>query len=299
MDNKPTVILIAGPTASGKSALALKMAEDHNGVIVNADAMQVYSTLEVLTARPDKAALARAEHRLYGHVSPAISYSVAQWLSETEIELKAIQDQGKTPIFTGGTGLYFKALIEGLSDIPDPDSNIRAYWRNIASQHPEILHDALLQRDPVSARKIRRSDSQRLVRALEIYDSTGKSLSYWQQRGPRHGLLSGQQSRKILVIPPREILHARISQRFDQMLAEGAIEEVTQLQAMKLSPQLPAMKAIGVRPLLDYIEGRITLETVIAQSKAATRQYAKRQITWFRHQSDDDWENASQTIDEV
>jgi tRNA dimethylallyltransferase len=290
MADGPKAILIAGPTASGKSALALALAEKSGGVIVNSDAMQVYDVLRTITARPDATALARAEHRLYGHVPPAKAYSVANWLADAKGVLEAVQAAGRTPIFAGGTGLYFKALIEGLADIPAPDPEVRQHWRDAAETGPHLLHMALADRDPVAARSIPASDTQRLVRALEVYDSTGVPLSRWLSEGRRASLLASVETRKILLAPPRDALCERIGRRFEKMVADGALDEIRMLQKLALSPRLPAMKAIGVRQLLRYLEGETTLPVAIESAKAATRQYAKRQTTWFRHQLGPGWE---------
>ncbi len=289
MSDRPFAILIAGPTASGKSSLALELAERHGGAVVNADASQVYSGLKVLTARPGKGELDRAPHYLYGHVDPAHAYSVAQWLREMRSLIPEIRDAGNVPILTGGTGLYFKALLEGLSDIPEPDPAIRNYWRDFAAQTPQKLHGELARRDDEGARKLRPSDVQRLVRALEVFDSTGVPLSQWQERRLEAPVLQDENLLKFIVEPPRAVLHERIERRFDEMIQHGAIEEVEALLKRGLADNLPAMKAIGVRELKAYLNGEIELPVAVERAKTATRQYAKRQSTWFRNQVGEGW----------
>ncbi|MEM7461896.1 MAG: tRNA (adenosine(37)-N6)-dimethylallyltransferase MiaA [Pseudomonadota bacterium] len=290
MPDRPFAILIAGPTASGKSSLALELAEKHGGVVVNADASQVYSGLKVLTARPGKNEVDRAPHYLYGHVNPAHAYSVAEWLQEMRSLIPEIHDAGNVPILTGGTGLYFKALLEGLSDIPEADPAIRTYWRDFAAQTPQKLHGELERRDLEGAKKLRPSDVQRLVRALEVFDSTGVPLSQWQERRSEEPVLAHDNLLKIIVEPPRAVLHERIERRFDEMINRGAIEEVDALLKLGLADNLPSMKAIGVRELRAYLRGELALEAATERAKTATRQYAKRQSTWFRNQTGEGWE---------
>lgn len=290
MADRPDAILIAGPTASGKSRLALEMAQAVGGVIVNADASQVYHGLRILTARPDDADLAKAEHHLYGHVDPGHAYSVAEWLGEMRPLLAELQRTAKIPVITGGTGLYFKALLEGLAEIPEPDAKIRAYWRSYSRNAPEALHDELKRRDPVGAELLRPSDTQRLVRALEIHDSTGEPLSFWQARPSKAVLPNDAKLTRFVVEPPRAVLHERIDSRLDAMIEAGALEEVRVLLERNLPPAVPAMKAIGVRQLGGVLRGELALQQALDEAKAATRQYAKRQSTWFRNQTGDDWQ---------
>ncbi len=222
MADLPQAILIAGPTASGKSALALQMARRTGGVIVNADSMQVYDALPVLTARPGPDELAQAEHRLYGHVAADAPWSVALWLADARAQFEELRAQGRTAIFTGGTGLYFKALLEGISAMPEPDPNIRAHWRAVAASEPERLHGELARRDAAGAASLGPADRQRLVRALEVFDSTGMPISHFQARGAREPVLEGAIVERYLVEPARAELHGRIARRFDVMLAAGA-----------------------------------------------------------------------------
>jgi tRNA dimethylallyltransferase len=289
----PEAILIAGPTAGGKSALALEMARRTGGAIVNADSMQVYDALPVLTARPGPGELAQAEHRLYGHVPANAPWSVALWLADARKAFEQLREAGRTAIFTGGTGLYFKALVEGISAMPEPDPAIRAHWRAVAASEPEQLHGELARRDAAGAASLEPADRQRLVRALEVFDSTGLPISHFQAQGLREPVLAGARVEQYLVEPDRAELHARISRRFDMMLAAGALEEVRALLALQLPPSMPVMKAIGVPQLAGVVHGQTRLEDAAEAAKAATRQYAKRQSTWFRHQLANEWQRLS------
>lgn len=282
-------ILIAGPTASGKSAMALDLAERHGGVIVNADSMQVYSVLDLLTARPGAAELARAQHELYGHVHPSQAYSTGAWLRDVERLARSGTLAGKTPIFVGGTGLYFRALVEGLSEMPDIPSAVRDRWRHELNEGgAERLHALLWEKDPRAARAIRLSDGQRIVRALEVLEASGRSIVAWQaDRGKP--LIDRATARFLAIRPVREELVRRIDARFDRMIEGGVLEEVKALAALKLDPALPAMKAIGFRELRAALEGRMEMAEAIERAKIATRQYAKRQATWFRHQLGPEW----------
>ncbi|MGI9400854.1 MAG: tRNA (adenosine(37)-N6)-dimethylallyltransferase MiaA, partial [Rhizobiaceae bacterium] len=249
MTDRPNAVLIAGPTASGKSSLALELAEKFDGAVVNADASQVYDVLHILTARPYSEETARISHHLYGHVNPAHAYSVAEWLRELKDLIPVIRDSCKVPVIIGGTGLYFKALLEGLSEIPEPDPAVRAYWRDFAGRHPDRLHEELARRDKAGAEKLRPSDIQRLVRALEVFDNTGIPLSQWQKRRLEPPVLEDVNLLKVIVEPPRAELHKRIAGRFDAMIEAGAIQEVEKLLSLELADELPAMKAIGVREI--------------------------------------------------
>ena len=285
-------ILIAGPTASGKSALALRMAERHGGVVVNTDSMQVYSVLEVLTARPRTGDLGRAPHVLYGHVSPAEAYSAGLWQRDVAALVEAGAFVERRPIFTGGTGLYFKALTEGLSAMPEIPEPIRAHWRGrLAQDGPQALHAELARRDGHAAAQLSRGDSQRVVRALEVHDASGRSIFDWQgERGAP--LIDRATARFIVMEPDRSELVRRIEERFDRMLDEGALEEARAIAALDLDPAQPALKAIGVRELIAADRGEIGFDEAIASAKAATRQYSKRQSTWFRNQFGVEWERA-------
>ena len=280
-------ILIAGPTASGKSALALDLAERLGGTIVNADSMQVYAVLDVLTARPRGEDLARAPHELYGHIHPATAYSTGNWLRD--VARIALRLSGRPAVFTGGTGLYFRALAEGLSQMPDIPGDVREHWRNLlAEQGPQRLHALLAEKDPEGASVLRPSDGQRIVRALEVLDASGRTIRSWQAERGRP-LIDRASARFLVVEPDRADLVRRIELRFDRMVEEGVLDEVRAFTSLGLDPSLPATKAIGLRELQAALAGRMALEEAIARAKAATRQYAKRQATWFRHQLGPEW----------
>lgn len=275
-------VLIAGPTASGKSAAALALARSAGGVIINADSMQVYRELRILTARPGPEEEALAPHRLFGQVPAAQGYSVGQWLEDARAAIATAREQGRVPILVGGTGLYFKALLEGLSPVPDVPAALRAHWRAEAARlGAAALHRLLAERDPGMAARVRPSDPQRLVRALEVLDATGRSLLDWQ-RQPGRPLLAPEETVRVVIAPPREDLHARIDARFDSMLAAGALGEAAAIRALRLDPALPAMRALGLRPLLAHLEGEFGLAAAAARAKTETRRYAKRQMTWLR-----------------
>lgn len=282
-------VLIAGPTASGKSALAIELANKHNGFVINADSMQIYSVLHRLTARPTLEEMGGVEHLMFGHVHPSEPYSVAKWLDEIQAILSDPIYEGRMPVIVGGTGLYFKALLEGLSAIPPIDADIRRSLRDASLVDVAPLFKELKMLDPVGAAKLEAGDSQRIVRALEVIKSTGKSLSYWQNIRTEHPTLDREMCQKIVLSPPRSLLHERIALRFNKMIEEGALEEVKALISLNLDNEMPAMRAIGVSQLQDYLEGRCELAQAIELSVIATRQYAKRQSTWFRHQFDHRW----------
>ena len=280
------VVLIAGPTASGKSALAIAMARGENGLVINADSMQVYSELRLLTARPSADEEAQAPHRLYGHVSGASAYSVAKWQREAMAEIEAAHEAGKLPIMVGGTGLYFMSLLKGLSKVPEISPEIREHWRNFAGD----LHAELAVRDAVSAAKLHPSDRQRLIRALEVVDSTGRSLSHWQKVAEKDAPLRDYAVQKLFKSVQRDELYARADRRFDQMMEQGALNEVRNLPVLEAAA--PLMKAIGVPELQAHLRGEISLELARQKAKTATRQYIKRQLTWWRGQMAD-WEEAT------
>jgi len=276
------IILIAGVTASGKSALALALAERLGGVIINADSMQVYRELAILSAQPDAADRARAPHRLYGMIPVAEAYSAGRWLTDAGGELESARKAGQVAIVTGGTGLYFTALEHGLADVPDIPEDIRLHWRAaLEREGAAALHGELLRRDPAMAARVEPGDSQRIVRALEVIEATGRSLGEVQQESARH-LLPQEGVVRLVVMPPRTPLRQRIANRVDAMIAAGALDEVAALAAMKLDPALPAMKALGVPALIAHLEGRAGLADAIAALKTETGRYAKRQTTWAR-----------------
>jgi tRNA dimethylallyltransferase len=276
-------VLICGPTASGKSALALELAREFGGVVINADSMQVYAELRVITNRPAPEDEALAPHRLYGVRPTARPYSAALFLGDVERELVEARREGRLPIIVGGTGLYFKALTEGLSDIPDIPEDIRARWRLAAQeQPPEALHAELARRDPLTAARLRPSDPQRIVRALEVLDATGRPLAEWQAT-KQPPLLPLAQTFPLVVSLERGELYRRCDARFDAMLAAGAIEEARAMDALGLDPALPAMRAVGLPQLIAYCSGELTLDEAATRAKTNTRNYAKRQITWINH----------------
>jgi tRNA dimethylallyltransferase len=275
-------ILIAGPTASGKSQLALRLAERLGGIIINADSMQVYRELRVLTARPTAEEEARAAHRLYGFVSGAEAYSAGRYGTDAAAAIAEARQLGRIPIIVGGTGLYFKVLLEGLSPVPSVDPQVRAYWRGQAASRPaHELHQLLNARDPEMASRLMPSDRQRIVRALEVLESTGRSLARWQRERGR-GVLAPTACTRLLVSPDRARQAAAIDERFDAMMEAGALSEVAGLLAGNLSRELPLMRALGVAPLAAHLAGDLPLATAVAAAKAHTRRYAKRQATWFR-----------------
>jgi tRNA dimethylallyltransferase len=277
-------VLIAGPTASGKSAFALDLAQKTGGVVINTDSMQVYRDLRILTARPTLEEEAQAPHRLYGHVDAAVNFSAGAWVSDAAKALAEARAQNRLPIFTGGSGLYFKALTRGLSAVPPIAAEVREDVRaRLERDGVESLHAALAQKDPVSAERLKPRDRTRIARALEVVEATGRSLTDWHREGLPPLLPPGQFS-GVFLAPEREELYARIDARFDAMLAAGAREEVAALAARKLDPLLPAMKAHGVPTLIRHLQGEITLEQAAEIGRADTRHYAKRQFTWFRHQ---------------
>ncbi|WP_299868081.1 tRNA (adenosine(37)-N6)-dimethylallyltransferase MiaA [uncultured Hoeflea sp.] len=285
-----SALLIAGPTASGKSALALDLASQHGGEIVNADSMQVYDVLDVLTARPAAADLAQAPHHLYGHVDPRTAYSTGLWMEEAARKIADIQARGALPIVVGGTGLYFRALTGGLSDMPPIPDEIRQTLRDrLETEGVAILHAELARLDPDMAARLRPADRQRILRALEVVKATGRSIQAFQGRG-KPAVVDPDRTRRIVLDPDRKVLHTRINARFEKMVEAGALEEVIQLLSLDISPQNPAMKAIGVAQLAEFLAGRMTMDHAIERASAATRQYAKRQLTWFRNQLGSDWD---------
>lgn len=281
---KPEAVLIAGPTASGKSALALALAERLGGVVVNADALQVYRELRVLSARPSPAEEACVPHALYGIASVHEAFSVARWAQAAAETLAALRARGQVPVIVGGTGLYFAALLKGLSPIPEIHPTLRAEARlKLAEVGNERFHAMLAVRDPAMAARLDVGDSQRLVRAWEVIEATGQSLDEWQKlKGTP--VLEGLPARFVLK-PNRDWLKARIERRFVQMMAEGALEEVRALGA--LDAALPAARALGVPQLRAHLRGEMPLEAAVARAVTETRQYAKRQMTWFRNQMPD------------
>jgi tRNA dimethylallyltransferase len=276
--------LIAGPTASGKSALALALAERVGGVIINVDSMQVYRDLRIITARPSPEDEARAPHRLYGHVDAVENYSVGRWCLDVRTALAEAREKNLLPILVGGTGLYFKALTQGLSAVPPTPVEIRTVVRaRLDAEGATTLHAELARRDPAMAKRLRPSDRMRVARAVEVLEATGRSLADWHRDGLQ-AILDPARAVMIFLNPDRADLHRRIADRFDAMLAAGALDEVRALVARGLDPMLPAMKAHGVPWLRRHLAGEITLAAAAEAAKLDTRRYTKRQVTWFRHQ---------------
>jgi tRNA dimethylallyltransferase len=280
-------VLIAGPTASGKSALALELAERLGGVIVNADSMQVYRDLRIITARPTPEDERRIPHRLYGFVDAAEDYSVGRWCRDVGKILKEIDAQGQVPILVGGTGLYFKALTTGLAAVPPIPAAVRAEVRGrLQREGAPALHAELSLKDPPAAQRLMVNDRSRIARALEVVLATGRPLSEWHKEG-MPALIDPAQAVKIFLTCERKELVRRIETRFATMLRDGALDEVKSLAARKLDPLLPAMKAHGVPWLIRHLNGEISLEEAAAGAIMDTRRYTKRQVTWFRNQMKD------------
>jgi tRNA dimethylallyltransferase len=275
-------ILIAGPTASGKSALALALAARLGGTVINADSMQVYRELRILTARPTPEAEASAPHRLYGFVPGREAYSVARFVADAARVIGECRAENRVPIIVGGTGLYFKALLEGLSPLPAVPAAIRRRWRGEAARlGPEALHTILVDRDPAMGARLKPTDTQRIVRALEVVEATGRSLADWQ-RTAGAPVLQQEETVKFVVTLDRDELYRRCGARLEAMLAAGALAEVESLAGLGLDRDLPVMRALGVEPLMQLLAGKMKLEAAKEQAKAETRQYAKRQLIWLR-----------------
>lgn len=282
--NEPNAVLIAGPTASGKSALALELAQIRGGVVINADSMQVYSSLCVLNARPTEAEEAQVPHRLYGHVDAAVNYSAGAWLADVAEALSQARSSNRLPIIVGGSGLYFKALTQALAAIPPIPPEIREGVRaRLERDGIAALHAELSRYDPVSAGRLKPRDRTRIARALEVLEATGRSIADWHRDG-LPPLLAPGTFRAMFLDPQREALYTRIDARFDAMLQAGALDEVARLASRGLDPLLPAMKAHGVPALIRHLRGEIALDEAAEIGRADTRHYAKRQFTWFRHQ---------------
>ena len=285
--SEPATILIAGPTASGKSALALALAERHGGTVINADSMQVYRDLSIITARPTAEEEARVPHRLYGHVDAAVNFSVGRWCTEFEAVLAEARGEGRAAVIVGGTGLYFSALTRGLAAVPPIPAQIRDDVRGrLAKEGVAALHAELARQDPAAAAHLRPGDRARVTRALEVVLATGRSLLLWHEDN-MPARLDPARAAKIFLMPERDALLSRIDSRFDAMMAAGALDEVRTLAARHLDPSLPAMKAHGVPWLIRHLDGAITLAVAVEGAKRDTRQYTKRQATWFRNQLPD------------
>ena len=299
-DPAKRAVLIAGPTASGKSALALALAEELGGTVINADSMQVYRDLRIITARPAPEEEARVPHRLYGHIDAADNYSAGRWCVDARAALRDAQAQGRLAVVVGGTGLYFRALTHGLAPTPPIPAETRSDVRaQLQAQGISGLYAELCERDPESAQRLMPNDRARITRALEVVRATGRSLAHWQREGMRPAL-DPRKAVRIFLHVERMELYARIDARFDAMLAAGALEEVAALRARNLDPALPAMKAHGVPWLVRHLAGEMDLATAAAGAKRDTRRYTKRQATWFRHQlADWNWVGPERAHDAI
>jgi tRNA dimethylallyltransferase len=290
---KPPLLLIAGPTAGGKSALALALAQQIGGVIVNADSAQIYRDLPILSAAPSEVELKKAEHRLYGIEDGALPCSAAQWAKLARIEIADIHASGRTPILVGGTGLYLRTLLEGIAPVPAIDPEVRARVRAAPAEENRGKLETL---DRESAARIGQNDTARINRAVEVILSTGRTLAEWHKE--RKGGIAGEVClRALILLPPRKWLYARCDERFAHMIDRGAVAEAEALIARKLNPNLPVMRAIGVRELSAYLRGQSSLDQAIADGQQATRRYAKRQYTWFAHQPPQEWPRFREALD--
>lgn len=284
-DGRPAVALIAGPTASGKSALALELARRADAVIINADASQVYSDLAILSARPSAEEMAAAPHRLFGAIDGSESCSAARWAADAKQEIAAAHNAGRLPLLVGGTGLYIRTLLDGIAPVPDIDADIRQMVRALPVAD---AYEALKTEDPESAARLAPADTSRVARALEVVRSTGKPLGWWHQHMVG-GIGKDIALHPLVLLPPREWLFERCDRRFEAMLEHGAIAEVERMLDRNLPTGLPVMRAIGVREIAAWLSGEISREAMIALGQTATRQYAKRQYTWFSNQPPRDW----------
>ena len=280
----PDIIIVSGPTASGKSRLALTLAQQHNGIIVNADALQVYRELRILTARPSIDDEAIIPYALYGHRSILENYAVTDWLHDIKPVLATAWHNGQMPIIVGGTGFYLQTLLHGISPVPDVPDIVR---QETMQMYDTLGHDAfraeLAVVDPVLAASIKPNDRQRLVRALEVFHATGKPLSDWQAQ-PRDVIFPDLQSRSILLQPPRDELYTRIDARFLDMIDQGAVAEARSIEELQPDPSLPGCKALGLTPLRRFVRNEINLQDAVKYGQTTSRQYAKRQMTWLRTQ---------------
>ncbi|MDE2229498.1 MAG: tRNA (adenosine(37)-N6)-dimethylallyltransferase MiaA [Alphaproteobacteria bacterium] len=275
------VVVIAGPTASGKSRLALAVAREFRGTIINADSMQVYRDLHILTARPPEDEMALAPHRLYGKIDAGESCSAGRWRNFALIEIARARGEGRLPILVGGTGLYLSALLDGIAEIPPVPADVVGEARRLhARLGGEEFRRALAALDPVAAGKLPAGDTQRLVRAYAVARATGVALSDWQKRQAPY---AGPAAAAVVLLPPRDVLYAEIDARLARMFEGGAIEEARALLARNLSPLLPAMKAVGLREIGRYLAGACSRQDALVAAQQTTRRYAKRQYTWLRH----------------
>jgi tRNA dimethylallyltransferase len=290
---RPPLVVIAGPTASGKSALALALAQQMGGVIVNADSAQIYRDLPILSAAPTDEERRKAEHRLYGVRDGALPCSAAEWAAMARSEIAKVHSSGRTPILVGGTGLYLRTLLEGIAPVPAIDPGVRARVRAAPMDENRAK---LKDLDPAAAKRLNAGDTTRINRALEVILSTGRTLGEWQ-REREGGIGAEVQLRPVILLPPRKWLYQRCDERFAHMIDQGAVAEVEALLARKLNPSLPVMRAIGVRELSAYLLGDLSLDAAVSAGQQATRRYAKRQYTWFAHQPPPEWPRFRQALD--
>ncbi len=283
--SRPRLALIAGPTASGKSAVALALAERENGVVINSDSAQVYRDLRVVSARPDPGEEARVPHRLYGYRDGATACSAADWAADAKQAIAEAHREERLPILVGGTGLYLRTLLDGIAPVPAIDADLR---REVRALSVEEAHRALAAEDAGAAARLRPTDTTRVARALEVVRSTGRPLSEWQKEKVG-GILSEVSLAPLVLLPPRNWLYERCDRRFETMMSEGGLDEVRRLLARSLDPDLPVMRAIGVREIAAFLSGALAWEEAMAAGRTATRQYAKRQYTWFSRQPPPDW----------
>ncbi|WP_431848714.1 tRNA (adenosine(37)-N6)-dimethylallyltransferase MiaA [Allosphingosinicella sp.] len=291
----PALALIAGPTASGKSALALALAERTGGVVINADSAQVYRDLRVLTARPSPEEEARAPHQLYGYRDGAEPCSAADWAADAKQAIAGAHAAGSLPILVGGTGLYIRTLLDGIAPVPPIDANVRAEVRALPVDE---AHRALAREDPEAAARLRPTDTSRVARALEVIRSTSRALSEWHTEKVG-GIGESVALRPLLLLPPRQWLYERCDRRFEAMLGDAGLEELRALLARGLDPALPVMRAIGVPEIAGLLLGDLTREQALAAGRTATRQYAKRQYTWFSRQPPAQWPRFAEPLDGI
>lgn len=283
------IIIIAGPTASGKSGLALDLAKNSNGVVINADSMQVYKDIPILAATPSTKDMAQIPHKLYGIYDASVRGNMVDWFDRALKEITTARQNNQTPIIVGGTGMYIEMLEKGVTPIPDTPSEIK---KEIAAMEKELglagLYEILKEKDPATAERLSENDTTRIKRALEVYTHTKKGMSYWQTV-PLKKYFSKKELICVYIKPPRELLDVRARMRFDIMLKQGAVQEVENLLKKNLPDSLPAMRALGVQELKSYLNGKCTLEEASELAKLHTRQYAKRQSTWFNNRFNPDF----------
>lgn len=293
-ESRPRVALIAGPTASGKSALATRLAQRTGGIVINADASQVYADIPILSARPTAQEMGDVPHRLFGHIDGAEACSAARWAAEARAEIDAAHEVGKLPVLVGGTGLYIRTLLDGIAPVPDIDPAIREAVR---AMPVTAAYEALGREDPEAAARLAPADTTRVARALEVVRSTGRPIKSWQAEkigGIGHRISVAP----MILLPPREWLIERCDRRFDLMIEGGAIEEVATLLTRNLNPDLPVMRAIGVPEIAQYLKSDTDMDSFAKKGKLATRQYAKRQYTWFSNQPPPEWPRERRQLDD-